>query len=205
PPPSPTPSPPQPTQPSPTVLPHLTPSGTAHMIPITSKAATHRRATAVGRVHFTTPHPAALIRANTLKKGDALAVARIAAVMAVKRTPELVVLCHPLMVSGVAVDVELFGAEGAEGGRSGGGADGQGDKGHGGVYIKATVECQGPTGVEMEALTAVTVAALNVVDMVKGVDRGAWIGGVRVVEKVGGKSGGWREGVKIEDGEEERQ
>ncbi|KAF2238332.1 MoaC-domain-containing protein [Viridothelium virens] len=127
-------------------LTHLTPSGTAQMVSIASKPASHRVATAVGRVTFSSPDPARLIRTNQMKKGDVLAVARVAGIMAAKRTSEVVPLCHPVGISRVGVELVV-------------------EKGH--VRIQATVECVGSTGVEMEALMAVNGAALTVYDMCK--------------------------------------
>ncbi|KAJ9638444.1 hypothetical protein H2199_007133 [Coniosporium tulheliwenetii] len=176
-------------------LTHLTPGGTAHMVSITNKSTAHRVAIAVGEVLFSNPDPYRLIAANALKKGDVLAVARIAGIMAAKATPTLIPLCHPIQITKVAVDVwldERLG-ERAEAGKAAGGP-----KPFGGVKIEARVECQGQTGVEMEALTAVSVAGLTVFDMCKAVDRGMVIGGVRVVSKRGGKSGDWGDGRRIE-------
>lgn len=156
------------TSPTPKHLPHLTSTGEAHMVTVTTKPPTSRIATAAGRVTFSNPTPQTLIRTNALKKGDVLSVARIAGIMAVKKTPDIIPLCHPVLVSGVEVVVEL---------------------GDGGVDIEATVECVGQTGVEMEALTAVVAAALTVVDMCKAVDRRMVVERVRVTRKVGGRSG----------------
>ncbi|KAJ9667109.1 hypothetical protein H2201_002628 [Coniosporium apollinis] len=188
------PSPPDQLTPTPHLT-HLTPGGTAHMVSITNKSTTHRVAIAVGEVLFSNPDPYRLIAANALKKGDVLAVARIAGIMAAKATPTLIPLCHPIQITKVAVDVwldERLG-ERAEAGKAAGGP-----KPFGGVKIEARVECQGQTGVEMEALTAVSVAGLTVFDMCKAVDRGMVIGGVRVVSKRGGKSGDWGDGRRIE-------
>ncbi|KAI9838085.1 MAG: hypothetical protein M1819_006240 [Sarea resinae] len=134
-------------------LTHVTPTGTAHMVSINAKAHTHRKAIACGTVQFSTPEPHVLISANAMKKGDVLSVARIAGIMAAKRTADLVPLCHPISLTSVGVDVELVGPEDVD--KAGGvGA-------FGGVRLRAKVECQGATGVEMEALTAVSVAALT--------------------------------------------
>ncbi|RPB11051.1 MoaC-domain-containing protein [Morchella conica CCBAS932] len=154
-------------------LTHLTPTGEAHMVNITQKAVTSRTASAAGRVHFSNPTPLTLIRTNALKKGDVLATARIAGIMAVKKCPELIPLCHPILVSGVNVSVEACGGEGE----------------NGYVHIEVMVECVGQTGVEMEALTAVVGAGLTVVDMCKAVDKRMVIGEVRVTRKEGGRSG----------------
>jgi cyclic pyranopterin phosphate synthase len=140
------------------------------MVDVSEKQVTARRAVAAASV-ITRPDVVELIAQGKLPKGEALAVARIAGIMAAKKTSELVPLCHPLPISGA--DLELR----AEGDR---------------VEIRATVKTVGVTGVEMEALTAVSVAALTVIDMVKAVDKGAVITGVRVEAKSGGKSGEWR-------------
>ncbi|KAF1986351.1 molybdenum cofactor biosynthesis protein C, partial [Aulographum hederae CBS 113979] len=166
-------------------LTHLTPSGTAHMVPVNAKPATHRTAIAVATVRFSNAIPARQIRTNVAKKGDVLGVARIAGIQAAKMTPGLIPLCHPIMVTGVEVGVEVFGGKG-EGEEEDEGGEGND---YGAVSITARVETVGPTGVEMEALTAASVAALTVVDMVKGVDRGVIIEGVRCVFKSGGRSG----------------
>jgi molybdenum cofactor biosynthesis protein MoaC len=156
-------------------LPHLTPSGSAHMVSVSTKAHTVRTAIAVGSVHFTNPTPLSLVRSNTAKKGDVLGVSRIAGIMAAKKCPDLIPLCHPIPLTHVSVELVPFSDE------------------HGGVKIEAKVQCTGQTGVEMEALTAVMGAALSVVDMCKAVDRFQRVDGVRVVFKEGGKSGVWRE------------
>ncbi|MDO5499677.1 MAG: cyclic pyranopterin monophosphate synthase MoaC [Propionibacteriaceae bacterium] len=150
-------------------LTHLDEAGHAHMVDVSAKAVTARTATAAGTVRLS-PECIGLLRSGEVPKGDALAVARIAGIQGAKRTPELVPLCHPLMVSGVAVELSV--------------AD------HG-VDITATVKTNERTGVEMEALTAVSVAALTVVDMVKAVDRAAVITDIRVLAKSGGRSGDW--------------
>ncbi len=150
-------------------LTHLDETGAARMVDVTAKAVTARTATATGRV-LVSPRVVELLRGEGLPKGDALATARIAGIMGAKRTPELIPLCHPLAVSGVTVDLSV--ADDA-------------------VEIAATVKTADRTGVEMEALTAVSVAALTVVDMVKAVDKSAVITDVRVESKTGGKSGDW--------------
>ncbi|WGL51877.1 cyclic pyranopterin monophosphate synthase MoaC [Nocardioides sp. BP30] len=150
-------------------LTHLDESGAARMVDVTAKGVTARAATASGRV-LVSPEVVRLLRGEGVPKGDALAVARIAGIMGAKRTPDLVPLCHPLALSGVAV--ELAVADDA-------------------VEISATVRTADRTGVEMEALTAVCVAALTVVDMVKAVDKAAVITDIRVEAKSGGKSGDW--------------
>jgi len=151
-------------------LTHVDESGAARMVDVGDKDVTARAATASGRV-LVSPEVIALLRGEGVPKGDALAVARIAGIMGAKRTPDLVPLCHPLAISGVTVDLAV--ADDA-------------------VEITATVRTADRTGVEMEALTAVSVAALTVVDMVKAVDKGAVITDVRVEAKSGGRSGEWR-------------
>lgn len=148
---------------------HLDESGAARMVDVSDKEPTARSATATGTV-LVSPEVVALLRGDGVPKGDALAVARVAGIMAAKRTPDLIPLCHPLAISSVTVDLVV--------------AD------HG-VAITATVRTTDRTGVEMEALTAVSVAGLTVIDMVKAVDKGAVISDVRVEEKTGGKSGTW--------------
>ncbi|WP_369200558.1 cyclic pyranopterin monophosphate synthase MoaC [Streptomyces sp. PU-14G] len=150
-------------------LTHLDTSGAARMVDVSEKDVTARTARATGRV-LVSSRVVALLRGEGVPKGDALATARIAGIMGAKKTPELIPLCHPLAVSGVKV--ELAVADDA-------------------VEITARVRTTDRTGVEMEALTAVTVAGLTVIDMVKAVDKGATITDVRVEEKSGGKSGDW--------------
>ncbi|WZH52256.1 MAG: cyclic pyranopterin monophosphate synthase MoaC [Nocardioides alkalitolerans] len=150
-------------------LTHVDERGAARMVDVSAKTVTTRTATATGRV-LVSPTVVALLRGEGVPKGDALAVARIAGIMGAKQTPALVPLCHPLSLSGVTVDLEV--ADDA-------------------VEISATVRTADRTGVEMEALTAVSVAALTVVDMVKAVDKLAVISDVRVEAKSGGKSGDW--------------
>lgn len=174
-------------------LPHLTPSGSAHMVSITAKAPTSRTAIAVGTVYFSNPTPLSLITANALKKGDVLSVSRIAGIMAAKKCPDIVPLCHPITLTHVGVELRTFDADGRPtNGGVGGGAHPD-NMAHGGVQIECRVACTGATGVEMEALTAVMGAALSVVDMCKAVDKFQRIGDVRVVRKEGGRSGGWNE------------
>ncbi|MBZ4019206.1 cyclic pyranopterin monophosphate synthase MoaC [Streptomyces purpurogeneiscleroticus] len=154
-------------------LTHIDAAGAARMVDVSEKDVTARTARASGRV-LVAPRVIELLRGEGVPKGDALATARIAGIMGAKRTPDLIPLCHPLAVSGVKVELSV--ADDA-------------------VKILATVKTTDRTGVEMEALTAVTVAALTVIDMVKAVDKGAVITDVRVEEKSGGKSGDWvREG-----------
>jgi cyclic pyranopterin phosphate synthase len=150
-------------------LTHVDERGAARMVDVSAKDVTHREATASGRV-LVSPQVVALLRGEGVPKGDALAVARIAGIMGAKRTPDLVPLCHPLAISGVVVELDV--ADDA-------------------VEVRATVRTTDRTGVEMEALTAVSVAALTVVDMVKAVDKAATITDVRVETKTGGKSGAW--------------
>jgi cyclic pyranopterin phosphate synthase len=175
-----------------TVLTHLDAQGRAHMVDVGAKAETEREAIAAGRVRMR-PETLALVRGTPLKdagailkdagailkdadampKGDALSAARIAGIMAAKRTAELIPLCHPLLLTHVAVDFAFDEATPA-------------------VEITAVVRCRGQTGVEMEALTAVSVAALTIYDMAKAVERGMVIENIRLLEKRGGKSGEWR-------------
>jgi len=152
-------------------LTHFDAAGRAAMVDVSAKEETARTATARGRIVMA-PATIALIREGRAGKGDVLGVARIAGIMAAKRTHELIPLCHPLMISKVSVDLEAEGEDA--------------------VAIEATVTLTGRTGVEMEALTAVTVAALTVYDMVKAVDRAMRIEDVRLVHKAGGKSGEFR-------------
>ena len=151
---------------------HLDDSGAARMVDVSGKDVTARSATATGRVLVSAAVVQAL-RGEGVPKGDALGVARVAGILAAKRTPDLVPLCHPLSISGVTLDLEVDDD---------------------GVSIRATVRTTDRTGVEMEALTAVSVAALTVVDMVKAIDKAAVITDVRVEEKTGGKSGTFRRG-----------
>ena len=151
-------------------LTHLDDSGAARMVDVSAKEPTARTARASGRV-LVSAEVVALLRGEGVPKGDALAVARVAGIMAAKRTPDLVPLCHPLALSSVEVDLQV-----------------EDDA----VAITATVRTTDRTGVEMEALTAVSVAGLTVVDMVKAVDKAAVITDVRVEEKTGGQSGSYR-------------
>lgn len=154
------------------------------MVSIAHKQPTTRTARAVCAVRFSAPLALQLIRENGHKKGDVLGVARVAGIMAAKRTPDLIPLCHPIMLSHVSVELEP---------RPGGG------EGHDVLLdVSATVTCDGKTGVEMEALTAASAAALTVYDMCKAVDKGMCIEGLRVVLKEGGKSGRWVEGMKTD-------
>jgi len=151
-------------------LTHVDESGHARMVDVSGKDVTVREARASGRVLLSADAIAAL-RAGQVPKGDALAVARIAGIQAAKRTPDLVPLCHPIAIHAVTVDLQV---------------------GDGAVEIAATVRTADRTGVEMEALTSVTVAALALIDMVKAIDPAAVISDVRVEEKTGGKTGPWR-------------
>jgi len=152
------------------IFPHLSAAGEARMVDVSTKAVTLRSATAAGRVRLSAACVTAL-RDGTVPKGDALAVARIAGIQGAKKTPDLIPLCHPLFLSGVDVVTEVTDD---------------------GVDITATVRTTDRTGVEMEALTAVSVAALAVIDMVKALDRAAQITDVRVLAKSGGRRGDWR-------------
>lgn len=152
-----------------TKLTHLDDAGQAAMVDVAGKAATLREAVATGRINMSAAALAA-IRDGTAKKGDALATARIAGIMAAKRTSELIPLCHPLMLSKVAVDF-AFEADG--------------------IRATATARLTGQTGVEMEALTAVSVALLTLYDMIKAVDKAMIISDIHLISKSGGKSGDW--------------
>ncbi|WP_313083632.1 cyclic pyranopterin monophosphate synthase MoaC [Pulveribacter sp.] len=152
-------------------LTHFDAQGQAHMVDVGAKAATHRVAIATGRITMQ-PATLALIESGSAKKGDVLGVARIAGIMAAKKTCDLIPLCHPLALTRVAVEFELLRDASS-------------------VQCTATVETVGPTGVEMEALTAVQVALLTIYDMCKAADKRMVMEGVRVLEKHGGKSGSW--------------
>ncbi len=150
-------------------LTHFDGKGDAHMVDVSDKAVTARIAVAAGHVRMA-PATYQIIAEGRAKKGDVLAVARLAGIMGAKKTPDLIPLCHPLPLSKVAIDLDA-------------------DPDLPGIQIRATVRTTGQTGVEMEALTAASTAALTVYDMVKAVDRGMEIGGLRVTLKDGGKSG----------------
>ncbi|WP_163512599.1 cyclic pyranopterin monophosphate synthase MoaC [Fodinicola acaciae] len=150
-------------------LSHVDATGAARMVDVSGKDVTARTATATGVVR-TTAEVVALVRAEGLPKGDALGTARIAGIMAAKRTPDLIPLCHPIAIHGVTVEVEPAESD---------------------IAITATVRTADRTGVEMEALTAVTVAGLTLIDMIKAVDPRAVIDAVRVETKTGGKTGEW--------------
>ncbi|MFZ5693374.1 MAG: cyclic pyranopterin monophosphate synthase MoaC [Pseudomonadota bacterium] len=154
------------------VLTHLGPSGEARMVDVSGKASTERIAVAEGRVVMSQATLDLVVSGNA-KKGDVLGTARIAGIMAAKRTHELIPLCHPLALSQVAVDLTP-------------------DPSLPGIVVRASVKVTGQTGVEMEALTAVSVACLTVYDMVKAAERGMRIENIHLVEKTGGKSGPYR-------------
>jgi cyclic pyranopterin monophosphate synthase len=151
-------------------LTHVDESGAARMVDVSDKPVSERRAVAMGRVQVSSA-VVDLLRGDGVPKGDALGVARVAGILGAKRTSDLVPLCHPIGLSGITIDLEV--ADDA-------------------VEITATVRTADRTGVEMEALTAVSVAALTVVDMVKAVDKAAEITGVKILSKSGGRSGEWR-------------
>jgi cyclic pyranopterin monophosphate synthase len=156
---------------------HLDEAGAARMVDVSAKEVSARTATATGFVRLSASCVATL-RAGNVPKGDALAVARIAGIQAAKRTPDLIPLCHPIAIHGVKVDLTVRDD---------------------GVRIEAQVRTADRTGVEMEALTCVSVAALALIDMVKAVDPGAVITDVRVEEKTGGKTGLWRRSPSVEE------
>lgn len=153
-------------------LTHIGAAGEARMVDVSDKPATERLAIAEGRVVMTRATLALIVSGNA-KKGDVLGTARIAGIMAAKRTSELIPLCHPLGLSKVTVEIEP-------------------DTSLPGCVVRAAVKVSGPTGVEMEALTAVSVACLTIYDMIKAVERGVRIEGIHLVEKRGGKSGHYR-------------
>jgi len=155
-----------------TKLSHLDEKGEARMVDVSDKAATHRTARAEGFVAMA-PATLALVEQGAAKKGDVLATARIAGIMAAKRTHELIPLCHPLAITKASVDLEPT-------------------REPPGIRVTAEVKVAGPTGVEMEALTAVSVACLTIYDMLKAADKAMTIGGVRLLEKTGGRSGSYR-------------
>ena len=157
-------------------LTHLGKSGEARMVDVSAKAATERTAIAEGRVVMTKSTLDLVLKGNA-KKGDVLGAARLAGIMAAKRTHELIPLCHPLALSKVEVDIAPE---------------------RGGLKVRSTVKVKGQTGVEMEALTAVSVACLTIYDMVKAVERGMRIEGIRLIEKIGGKSGHYRAKERVE-------
>ena len=153
-------------------LTHFDAEGQAHMVNVGEKSETRRQARAGGSI-LMQPETLALIRSGSAKKGDVLGIARIAAIQGAKRTADLIPLCHPIALTQVVVEFEI-------------------DNEHNAVHCLAIAECYGRTGVEMEALTAASVGLLTVYDMCKAVDRGMRIDGLRLLEKIGGKSGRWR-------------
>ena len=155
-------------------LTHLGKSGEARMVDVSEKSATERVAVAEGKVVMS-PATLELVLSGDAKKGDVLGAARIAGIMAAKKTSELIPLCHPLPISKTEVEIEP-------------------DTKLPGLRVRATVKVTGPTGVEMEALTAVSVACLTIYDMAKAAEKGMHIEGIRLLEKSGGKSGPWRAG-----------
>jgi len=159
-------------------LTHIADDGSAVMVDISAKDVTERIATAAGSVYMA-PETMKLVREGGMKKGDVLSVARLAGIMGAKKTPELIPLCHPLSLNAIDVVLAL-------------------DPGRNAVDITATCKVSGRTGVEMEALTAVGIAALTIYDMCKAVDRAMCIGDIRLIEKSGGRSGHYRAGDKSE-------
>ena len=155
-------------------LTHLGKSGAARMVDVSTKAASERVAVAEGKVVMTRA-TLDLVLSDNAKKGDVLGAARIAGIMAAKKTSELIPLCHPLPIARAEIEIEP-------------------DAKLPGLRVRATVKVTGPTGVEMEALTAVSVACLTIYDMVKAAEKGMRIEGIRLLEKTGGKSGAWRAG-----------
>jgi cyclic pyranopterin phosphate synthase len=160
-------------------LTHFDAQGLAHMVDVSAKSNTHRVGVAGGRIEML-PATLALIESGTAKKGDVLGIARIAGIMAAKKTSDLIPLCHPLALTRVAIEFVAACAT---------------PTGASSIYCTATVETVGPTGVEMEALTAVQVALLTIYDMCKAVDRGMTITDCKLLEKHGGKSGSFVAGV----------
>lgn len=156
-------------------LTHLNADGAAHMVDVGAKAETHRIAEASARITMSAEAYDAIERGN-LKKGDALSAARIAGIMAAKRTSELIPLCHPISLTKIEVEIILRGGEGIS--KS--------------IEVLSRVECFGKTGVEMEALTAASMAALTIYDMAKAIDRGMVISELKLLSKRGGKSGDWK-------------
>jgi cyclic pyranopterin monophosphate synthase len=156
----------------PSTLTHIGAEGEARMVDVSDKEATSRVAIAEGRVRMAAATLAAIL-AGDAKKGDVIGAARIAGILAAKKTADLIPLCHPLSLSKVAIDIAP-------------------DDALPGLAVRAEARCVGPTGVEMEAMTAVSVACLTIYDMAKAIDRGMCIEGLRLIEKRGGKSGEWR-------------
>jgi cyclic pyranopterin phosphate synthase len=157
-------------------LTHLSESGEAHMVDVSAKAVTERIAVAEGRV-IMQRETLALCLSGQAKKGDVFATARIAGILAAKKTHEFIPLCHPLLLTQISVDLE-------------------GDESLPGIRVTATAKVSGQTGVEMEALTAASIACLTIYDMLKAVDRGMRIEGIALVEKRGGKPGDWTRDAK---------
>lgn len=161
-------------------LTHVDDSGQAQMVDVTAKASTHREAEAEGYVSMQ-PETLALIVSGQVRKGDVLTVARIAGIQAAKKCSELIPLCHPLMLTSISVDFEI-------------------DEQHSRIGIRSRCKLSGQTGVEMEALTAVSVAALTIYDMCKAADKGMVLSDIRLLQKLGGKSGVWQaEGGQASD------
>ncbi len=165
-------------------LTHFDATGQAHMVDVADKASTRRIAIATGCIHML-PATRTLIESGSAKKGDVLGIARVAAIMAAKKTSELIPLCHPLALTHVAIELDILRGDGVA-------------QPHDGVQCTATVETVGPTGVEMEALTAVQVALLTIYDMCKAVDRGMVMQGITLLEKHGGKSGSFVNNSRLE-------
>jgi cyclic pyranopterin monophosphate synthase len=153
-------------------LTHITSDGAAHMVDVSGKAVTTRSATAIGAVKMLSSTLETILKGNAAK-GDVIATARIAGIMAAKRTSDIIPLCHPLMISKVTLDIEA-------------------DNSLPGLRIAATVKVEGKTGVEMEALTAASVACLTIYDMAKALEKGMVITEIRLTYKTGGKSGDWK-------------
>ena len=157
-------------------LTHFDESGQAHMVNVGDKASTHRIAIATGKINML-PETFKMVEAGTHKKGDVLGIARIAGIQASKKTADLIPLCHPLALTHVSLEFQTNSKDNS-------------------ITCRVRVETTGPTGVEMEALTAVQVALLTIYDMAKAVDRGMVMGDVKLLEKSGGKSGAWK-AIKI--------
>ena len=153
-------------------LTHFDSSGQAHMVDVSDKASTHRVAIATGRIQMN-PNTYELIESGGHKKGDVLGIARIAGIQAAKKTADLIPLCHPIALTHVSIEF-------------------QSDRSSHRIYCQARAETTGPTGVEMEALTAIQIALLTIYDMCKAVDRGMVMSDIKLLEKSGGKSGDWK-------------
>jgi cyclic pyranopterin phosphate synthase len=158
-------------------LTHFDASGQAHMVNVGDKPNTHRVAVATGKITML-PHTFEMVEAGSHKKGDVLGIARIAGIQASKKTSDLIPLCHPLALSHVSLEFQLNKAENS-------------------ITCQVKAETSGPTGVEMEALTAVQIALLTIYDMCKAVDRGMVMGEIKLLEKSGGKSGEWKAGKSL--------